>query len=469
MTPDLRAFAELCRRDQRDWLTGAAPVRCARAPGRLDAYGGISDYTGGTVCELPLDVAVRLAYQPRSDRLVRVRSLGLESHGLAPEVTVDLDELLPAGGPVSYEEAQAKLGADPAAAWVRYVVGGWLVLVREGETAAIDHGANLVIASDVPLGAGVSSSAAMEVAALAALTGDLGLTIAGTRLARLGQIVENHVVGAPCGLMDQLTVTLGQADAMLVIRCQPDEILGVERLPDGVHFGAIHTGVKHSVSGGEYTAARVAAFMGHAIVLDHRRQNGWAAPLEDPYDGYLARLPLRDWELLYQRLLPAEMDGAEFLARYGGTVDTATAVDPRRCYRVAAAVAHHVLENARAPQLLAALAAYAADRDPAALVRAGELLLASHDSYRDNVGLGAPEADLLVEVAMERGPSAGVYGAKITGGGCGGSVAILGDERLPDALPRIAAEYEQRSGERSTVLFGSSDGALACGTLEVTW
>ena len=465
MIDDLRSFADRCRQTERGWFGTAAPLRCTRAPGRLDAFGGISDYTGGTVCEIPLDVAVRLAYQPRGDRLVRVRSLGLERHGLQAEVTVDLDELLE----LDYAGAQQRLGADPAAAWVRYVAGGWLVLQREGEVAAIDHGADVLIDSNVPLGAGVSSSAAMEVAALAALAGDLGLNIEGKRLARLGQIVENHVVGAPCGLMDQLTVTLGQADAMLVIRCQPDEILGVEALPQGVHFGAVHTGVKHSVGGGEYTAARVAAFMGHTILLDHLHRNGWAAAGQDPFGGYLARVPLRDWELVYRRLLPAEMDGGEFLARYGGTVDTATTVDPARRYRVAAAAAHHVEENARAPQLLAELAAYRDDRDQVHLNGAGALLLASHDSYRDQVGLGAPEADLLVEIAMERGPAAGVFGAKITGGGCGGSVAILGDERLPDELERIAVEYERRSGERSQVLSRSSDGVVACGTLEVSW
>ncbi len=469
MLNDLASFIARCRGEWRGRFTGPGPVRVARAPGRLDAFGGIIDYTGGTVCEMPLAVAAKVALGRRTDRRLRFFSDGIDDHGLAPIVELSLDDLFDGVAARPYDEVRQRLGERADAAWARYLAGAWLVLVAEGECPAIEHGADVVLESSVPLGAGVSSSAAIEVAMLAALTADLGLSLPGTRLARLGQIVENHVVGAPCGLMDQLTSTLGEADAMLVIRCQPDQILAKAKLPDGIGFAAIDTGVKHSVAGGQYTAARVAAFMGHRIIIERAAGAGWCKPGEDPFDGYLARVPLREYELVYRRQLPATMAGRDFLAEYGGTVDTATRVDPDRVYDVAAATAHHVLDNARAPRLVKLLDACRTAPETALLVEAGQLLLASHASYRDQVGLGAPEADLMVELAMGYGPEQGVFGAKITGGGCGGSVAILGDHRLPDLLPLIAGEYARRTGLTPRTLTGSSPGALACGVQEIVW
>lgn len=466
MCRDAEAFCARLRGPLRGAFDGDAPIVIARAPGRLDAFGGIIDYTGGTVCEMPTAQATWVALQPRADRLLRVRSLGIERDGLQPEVVVALDDLVVNGDAREYAAVREAFGAEPTTSWVRYVIGAWPVLARE-LGAKFEVGANLVIESDVPLGAGVSSSAALEMATLWAVVVQRRLAVDPKTLARLGQIVENRVVGAPCGLMDQLTVTLGTADALLVIRCQPDELLGPRRLPPGVTIGAIDTGVKHSVGGRRYSDARAAAFMGHKLILDHLRGLGSVGPGEDPFCGYLARVPRDEYLRIYRPLLPARLRGRDFLARWGETVDTATRIDPDTDYRVLGAVEHHVLENARTPEFLEALESYGRTRAPEFLVRAGELMLASHASYRDNVGLGADEADLMVELAMERGPANGVYGAKITGGGSGGSVAILGDERLPGELTRIAAAYRERSGERPQVLVGSSDGAAAWGHREL--
>ncbi|MBI2300104.1 MAG: GHMP kinase [Armatimonadetes bacterium] len=461
MTPDLAAFAERLRGPLRERLTGDRPVVLARAPGRLDVFGGIIDYCGGTVCEMPLGQAVRAALQPRDDRVLHLHSTGAEAHGLRASVDVPLDQLLTTAGPREYHDVCAELGADPAAAWARYAAGAWLVLAREGYTDGYAAGADVVIESDVPFGAGVSSSAAIEMAVLTALTAHLGLAIEGRRLARLGQMVENLVVGAPCGLMDQLTVTLGAANALLVIRCQPDDILGPRQLPAGVEVAAINTAVKHSVGGSRYTAARVAAFMAHAVIVAELKRRGAG---EEPFGGYLARVPREEYLTSYRELLPIEVSGAEFLESYGGTADRATRVEPETTYRVRAAADHQVLENARTPELLEAFESFSRTREPVYLERAGERMLASHASYRDHVGLGAPEADLMVELAMARGPANGVYGAKITGGGSGGSVAILGDARLPGELAHIAEAYRRRSGLTPEIIRGSSDGALRSGT-----
>jgi L-arabinokinase len=465
---DLAEFEQRLRGQHRDWLDGDAPLWLARAPGRLDALGGVSDYTGGTVCELPLGEATRVALQPRSDRRLRLRSVGLEPHGLRPEVELDLDDLMGQGGLREYAAAREHLARHAPTAWAAYVAGAWLALAREGFVESYRGGANVVIESDVPVGAGVSSSAALEVATLFALSRSLGLEIGGKRLAHLGQIVENRVVGAPCGLMDQLTVSLGRRDALLVIRCQPDEILASRPVPAGLCLAAIHTGVKHAVGGRRYADARVAAFMGHAVILHRLRAEGVAEPGDDPFEGYLARLKWHEFGELFQPLLPATMLGAAFLRRYGGTVDGATRVDPDCLYQVERAVTHHVRDNAYTRQFLDLLDRWERRPQPELLARAGRLMLASHAGYRDDLGLGAPESDLLVDLVMARGPAAGLYGARASGGGCGGSVVILGDDRLPGQLAELAAEYARRSGETPTILIGSSDGAEATGVRTVT-
>ncbi|HAZ63290.1 MAG TPA: GHMP kinase [Armatimonadetes bacterium] len=437
------------------------PVFVARAPGRLDALGGVVDYSGGTVAEMPLAVAVTAALQPRADRTLRLVSLGGADEGRQAVVEVELDALLGR----DYPAIAADLAREPAAAWAAYVAGAWAVLAGEGLVDGFAGGAEVVLASDVPSGAGVSSSAAVEMATLFALAAQLELDLTPTALAHLGQRVENHIVGAPCGLMDQLTSSLGRADSLLVIRCQPDQILANRHLPPGVHLGAIDTGVKHSVGGLNYGRARVAAFMAHAIILDHLRALGTVGPEDDPFGGYLSNVPAAEYERAYRPLLPAELSGESFVARWGHHGDAVTTVDPDLEYRPLAAADHHLRENANLPIFLADLEAWERTRDPAWLIDAGERMIAGHAGYRDDLGLGAEEADLLLDLAMAEGPAAGVYGGRITGGGSGGCVALLGDERLPALLPRLAAVYAANTGLTPTVIHGSSDGAAASGVL----
>ena len=462
---DLAAFRDRLRTEPLCGFVPGQPVLLTRAPGRLDALGGVIDYTGGTVCEMPCAVATKVALQARDDRRLRLVSLGVEAHGLQPVVELALDDLLSA----DYAAVGAALRSDPAKSWAAYVAGAWTVLLGEGLVDGFASGAEVVIESEVPAGAGVSSSAAIEMATLLAVAHQAGAEVPPIRLAHLGQRVENRVVGAPCGLMDQLTVTLGRADSLLVIRCQPDEIVANRRLPRGVTLGAIHTGVKHSVGGSHYTDARCAAFMAHKIILDHLRALGTVGVDDDPFGGYLAEVRPSEFELAYRPLLPAKMLGAEFIAAHGATVDTATRVDPEVTYRVASAATHHVRENANTYAFLEALDAYERTQSTQFLELAGELMIQGHDGYRDDLDLGAPEADLLVALAMAEGPAAGVYGGRITGGGSGGSVIFLGDDRLPALLPALAERYAAESGCHPSILLGSSDGAAAVGVNSVVW
>jgi L-arabinokinase len=280
-------------------------------------------------------------------------------------------------------------------------VGVALVLVRHGVIDA--PGVQLAVSSDVPQSVGVSSSAALEVATARALGAD---DLDPLRLAALCQEAENHVVGAPCGIMDQVTVALGERGAVLPILCRPASVGPSVPLPAGVEVVGWPTGAEHDVGGAPYRGARAAAFMGKRIVEDALgRRCSWVSEL--PHDA------LDD--------LPETLDGAGFLDRWGGTDDDVTSVDPAETYPVRAATRFGVEEHTRAGRALEALR----HGDVVAL---GPLLAASHAGYA-SMGLGHPAADAVVENALGR---EGVHGARSSGGGCGGTVVVVCDRGALD-------------------------------------
>jgi L-arabinokinase len=435
------------------FFTPGRPISLSRAPGRLDVMGGVADYSGSVVLEAPLARATLCAVQLRTDARVRVWSEGLEQHGFSPHWEGELASVL-AAARESYEDVRRRLASEPATAWVSYAAGVLTVLHAEGY---LDQppGLSLYLRSDVPPGGGVSSSASVEVAAMAAVAAALGVKLDGLEMARLCQRVENLVVGAPCGIMDQVTCALGEAGRLIAIRCRPCEVLGQRPLPASAALFGINSGVRHSVGGSRYTRARVAAFMGLKLL---RRLAG-SEPLEYLCD--LERFQFRR----YAASLPARVTGEQFLQEYGETDDPVTRVDPTESYPVRGAVEHAVYENSRVQRFIDLLDV--AQVDPRALEKAGRLMYASHWSYGYRIGLGAPETDLLVRLARRAGPASGIYGAKITGGGSGGTVALLTTPSAGGAVGAIAAEYQRLTGHFQEVLEGTSPGAIASGTQTV--
>jgi galactokinase len=464
-----RVLAELST----DFAPGK-PIRVSRAPGRLDVMGGIADYTGSLVCEMPLDRAAAVALQPRDDRQVQVFSFNLYDEHKPFTFRIPIDGLV--NHPV---EMLRKEFREPGRKWAAYLVGCLLVLHSElliDLFAPSQTGLNLALYSTVPLGAGVSSSAAIEVATMMNLVDHFGLRerLDPLRLAALCQRVENLIVGAPCGIMDQVTSCVGEADSLLRLVCQPHELLPAIQLPPGVRVLGINSNVKHEVGGGAYGRTRCAAFMGHRIILEKMRDMGRATGREladDPMRGYLANLDPDDYKNLFRRSVPEVMRGREFLDRYGSTIDTVTTVEPDVEYQVQHATDHHVLEARRVRRFVEFLEAARTADGPertANLDRAAHLMYASHQSYTMDAMLGAPECDLLVQLVRER-ERAGLYGAKITGGGSGGTVAILANAsaQADEAIAQIMSEYERHTGNQPEAFLGSSPGAWYTGTAVV--
>ena len=451
-----------------------APFRVSRAPGRLDVMGGIADYTGSLVCEYPLDRAAAVALSPREDRDLQVFSFNLLDEHRPFTFRVPLDALAAHPPEVLRREFD-----QPGRRWAAYVAGCLVALQAHRRVLdAPRQGINLAVFSTVPPGAGVGSSAALEVATMTGLLGHF-LEVAvrdGSELAALCQWAENHVAGAPCGVMDQMTSALGEAGKLLRMVCQPHELLPPLALPQGVRVVGIDSGVRHAVGGGAYGRSRCAAFMGHGLILDQMRRMGKAAgrSLEaDPMNGYLANLDPDDYKQWFRPRLPETVRGRDYLDRHGPTIDPVTRIDPDADYAVRHAVDHHVLEARRVRRFCEFLEQAAAQppgsgrRTP--LDRAGHLMYASHLSYTNDAMLGAPECDLLVRLVRER-EHAGLYGAKITGGGSGGTVAVLADEspRADEALAEVLAEYRRRGGRTPELFTGTSDGAWHVGTTVIT-
>jgi galactokinase len=452
------------------------PMRVSRAPGRLDVMGGIADYTGSLVCEATLDRAVAVVSQPRADRQLQIFSFNLFDEHLPFTFNMSIDHLARA----DIDSLRMEFSA-PGRKWAGYLAG-CLYLLHQRHLldlgSASVTGLNLALLSTVPLGAGVSSSAALEVATMMNLVDHFSLRdeLDPMRMAALCQEVENRVVGAPCGIMDQVSSCYGEQGALLRMICQPHEIQPPLLWPAGIRAVGINSNVKHSVGGGMYGKTRCAAFMGHTIIVNKMREMGQAAgrPLvSDPMRGYLANLDPDDYKRLFRSYLPASILGESFLADFGPTIDTATSVDPKTNYHVVQATDHHVLEAWRVRRFVELITA--ANQAPTGsaergglLDKAGHLMYASHLSYTNDAMLGADECDLLVKLAREREP-AGIYGAKITGGGSGGTVAILCDasDRADAAISEIMARYEQQTGRKPEAFLASSPGAWHAGTVIV--
>jgi len=431
-------------RERRLFERGAS-VSIARAPGRLDVMGGIADYSGSLVLERPIAEATWAAVQRIDRPVLEIVSLGRDAY------TIPLQTLAPEGAPVGYDELRQMFAQSPFQ-WAAYIVGVVIVLARE-RGLPLTSGARIVVVSDVPEGKGVSSSAAVETATMAATACAFGIPLEPRDLALLCQTAENRVAGAPCGVMDQMTCVFGDEHALLALLCQPAELRVPVRVPDDIELWGLDSGERHAVSGSDYGAVRTGAFMGLRILSEHTTVPG----------GYLANIAVDDFESELAHHLPEHMSGDEFLARYGRTADPVTSVERGRRYCVRAPAEHPVYERARAETFRRLLPESAED----ARRHLGQLMYESHASY-GHCGLGSEGTDRLVALVRGEGLAAGLYGARITGGGCGGTVAVIGRRGAAPAIARVADAYEQQTGYRPHIFSGSSPGVLVFGARSMT-
>jgi L-arabinokinase len=468
--PDLPRFANsiAARVDSGAWgqdpgSTTEAPVFVARAPGRLDVMGGIADYSGSLVLQWPLREATHVALRQWSAPRLSITSLARDGRDRHCDVPLDLvaDSSRP------YDDVRAWFAADPDRHWAAYVAGVFHVLARE-HGVRFPAGAAILVESAVPEGKGVSSSAAIEAATMEAVASAWHVAIEPKLRAIRCQQVENLIVGAPCGVMDQMAAVCGEPGALMSLLCQPAELRGDVPLPDRLRLWGIDSGIRHAVTGADYGGVRVGAFMGYRILAElagfavHAGEREGHVRVDDSkWNGYLANVGRDSWRR-FASDIPEALDGAEFLARYHGTTDLVTRVDPLRRYAVRTPTAHPIREHERVTEWARQLASPSTDA-----ARLGELMYESHASY-SACGLGSEGTDRLVALARGAGLARGIYGAKITGGGSGGTVAVLGDAGAGDAVRAIALRYAEETRRDAYVFEGSSPGAARVGAIRLT-
>ncbi len=354
--------------------SGAAPLGEWSAPGRVNLIGEHTDYNGGFVLPFAIDHRTHVAVAPREDGVIRVVSTFTD--GAAEARMTDLPRLFPSKGVVPE--------------WAAYPLGvAWAMVAASGVEAAGLRGLDIAIASDVPIGAGLSSSAAIEGATAAALEDVWGLGLDQVALARAGRTAENEAVGAPTGIMDQMAAMLGRADAAIFLDCRSlqAEVVDLGFAAAGLEIVVIDTGVKHSHATGGYRERRASCELGAELM--------GVASLRDVSVDDLPRA---------ERL----MDDVTF----------------RR-------VRHVVTENQRVLDTVRALRT-----DGAGAI--GSLLLASHASMRDDFEISVPELDTAVAAAMQ----AGAVGARMTGGGFGGAaIALVAHDRVAATMDAVAAAF----------------------------
>src|SRR5262249_23837121 len=449
--------------DWRDLFDSKRDLIVTRAPGRLDLMGGIADYSGSLVLQWPIHSAAHVAVQRQAGRTLRVVSLPQDQTQAPRFFEIGLDDLIAS----DYAAVRSRFADQAENHWAAYVAGAFPVLVRERH-AVFNEGAHLAIGSAVPEGKGVSSSAALEVASMQAIAAAYELEIPAVDLALLCQQVENLIVGAPCGVMDQMTAASGEMNRLLELRCQPAELLGTIPLPEAIEVWGIDSGVRHFVGGADYRTVRTGAFMGYSIIADLA---GFSVTTPGDshltiehrtWNGYLANVSPPEFERKYAGHLPEVMAGRDFLTRYGGITDKVSSVEPAIEYPVLAATVHPIYENARVTAFAQILKAWRNDDDARKL---GELMYESHASY-SRCGLGSDGTDALVDL-VRASAADDLFGAKITGGGSGGTVAVLGRRGADNAVRRIAESYRQQTGHQTAIISGSSPGASSLGSLVI--
>ena len=472
--PDTAAFIDLLNRgpesapdNEAGFFDPQRELVVARAPGRLDLIGGIGDYSGSLVLELPIANATHVALQRQATPVLNLVSLPIGAGDHARRFAMPLADFLSAGRPIEYAGARERFESDGENHWAAYVAGAFLVLMRE-KGKAFNEGARILISSTVPEGKGVSSSAALEVATMQAVVAAYEVEVSPKELALLCQQVENLVAGAPCGVMDQMTAVCGETGRLLAILCQPGEVQGTVKLPAELEVWGIDSGIRHSVREDIYGTVRTAAFMGYRVIAAmaglpcRETETAGVVWVDDKkWNGYLANITPEEFDLHYARQLPEQMSGAEFLKRYQGITDPMTSVKPERSYPVLASTRHPIYEHARVRMFAATLENWHGFNEAAVL---GELMYQSDQSH-SACGLGSEGTDELVSLVREAGAARGLFGAKITGGGNGGTVAVLGRRGAQDHVRAIADEYARRTGQRPALIIGSSPGAGVFGHL----
>jgi galactokinase len=358
----------------------------AAAPGRINLIGEHTDYNDGFVLPMAIDRHVAIAFAPRGDRVLRAYSAEFRQ-------TRDL----------SLDSLERRTAADPArrsgrGGWFGYVAGVVWAMIGAGHRL---QGIDMAIVSDLPVGVGLASSAALEIGVARALGAAAGLAWDPLAASRLAQQAEHEFAGVACGIMDQVAVAATTEGSALLLDCRSLETRDVP-LPAAARIVVFESGVRRDLASGAYNDRRAAC---ERVVAALQKRDRWVYALRDADDAMLAAV--------------------------------APSLDPLDVRRAS----HVIAENRRPLALANAFAAHDLDR-------AGRLMMHSHASLRDLYEVSSPELDALVDLAIEQ---PGCTGARLTGAGFGGcAIALVEEGSVERVMSSVEAGYEQRFGRSTT-------------------
>lgn len=364
---------------------GRAPQWIVAAPGRVNIIGEHVDYNDGFVLPMAIDRYCVVAAAENSSDAATIYSAATNDEAKL--------QLASTGATGSASAVQNRVH------WSNYVAG-----VIAGCTAhnLRPNGFNAVIESDVPVGAGLSSSAAIEVATATLIESITGKTLNPVAKALLCQKAEHEYAGVPCGIMDQFASVLCRPDHLMLLDCRSQQVEHIPFADPNVTVLIINTNVKHELSGGEYAERRA------QCESAARKMN--VASLRDATPGQLEnnRRELSDAE--YRRARHA-------VGEIARTVEAAAEIKAGRWLQV------------------------------------GQLMYASHDSLRDDYEVSCSELDLLVDLARDIGPAGGIIGSRMTGGGFGGcTVSLVETAKVEQVGQELSQSYQAKTGIELSVL-----------------
>jgi galactokinase len=381
---------------QQAFGAGVVP-RVAAAPGRVNLIGEHTDYNDGFVLPMAIDRHVAVAFAPRADRTLRAYS---SEFSQTRDISIDALERR------STAEPDRRSGRG---GWFGYIAGVAWAMLAAGQRL---RGADLAVAGDLPVGVGLSSSAALEIAVGRALAAVAGLDWDPRAAARIAQQAEHEFAGVACGLMDQISVAAATQGSALLIDCRSLETRNVP-VPASARILVFDSGVPREPAASAYNDRRAAC---ERVVAALHARHVWVRALRDVDDALLAEV-----------------------------APSLDAIDVRRA-------SHVIAENQRPAALADAFAA-------GDLGRAGRLMMHSHASLRDLYDVSSPELDTLVDLATSE---PGCTGARLTGAGFGGcAVALVEEGSVERVMSSVEVGYAERMGRTTTAFVSRAAGGAA--------
>ena len=423
----------------------------SRAPVRLDVLGGTADFAGSVMLSSTLENAVIAGIQKRRDMRILIKAVGLNNLG-ANIIDYHFDHLINAGS--DPDAMIAELRSQNLPDWSIMVLG-LLHILSHHDKVSIQNGVTVGIHSSVAMPSGVNTGAALQTAVITALKSAFDLPFNAFQLAEFC-LQTDRLAGNPGGIMAPLTSAMGIKNKLLAVRSQPHELLKMVPVPPGLQLFGIDCQIPPESLTAQLKHALVASKIGREIVFS-------LAEKPENYRGYLANIPITEWETQYRDKVPETISGEQFIKEYGDLNEPGVTIEPDTVYQVRLHTAFPIFENERVQQFIKHLEAFTELRNQDHLLQAGRIMYESGDHFQND----APEdrVKFVMDILRNLGPEQGVYGARRTACCGSGTLVVLGDKNIDDHIGTLQARYQDAFHSKFILYRNSSPGALDQGTI----